>query len=78
MIGLGRLDGETERSDDAVGRLQAARGNGGDYPDVHVMLGELYQAGGRTDEARSEYRRALTLNKGYSRARRALAELATA
>ena len=45
---------------------------GGDYPDVHFMLGELYRGQGKREEAQGAYRRALTLNAHYSAARKAL------
>ena len=49
---------------------------GGDYPDVHFMLGELYRDQGKRLDAEGEYRRALQLNSNYTAARDALAAVA--
>lgn len=72
LIQLGRLYLETNESGPAMERLQAAIEAGGDYPDVHYMLGELHRRDGRKEEARAAYRRALSLNGNYMSARRAL------
>ncbi|MCG8408734.1 MAG: tetratricopeptide repeat protein [Phycisphaerales bacterium] len=72
LIQLGRLYAETERTGEAIGRLKEAIGCGGDYPDVHYLLGELYRKKGHSDSAGLEYRRALELNSNFTRAHKAL------
>mgnify|MGYP002623478294 FL=1 len=72
LIQLGRLYSETNDDGPAMERLQAAIDAGGDYPDVHYLLGELHRRGGRKEEARAAYRRALALNGDYTSARKAL------
>lgn len=72
LIALGRLYAATDRTVDAEERLRQAISAGGDYPDVHYMLGELLRKRGQATEAAAEYRRALELNSNYSVARRAL------
>lgn len=72
LIELGRLYRDTDRAEDATGRLEQAVAGGADYADVHFMLGELYRGQGRIQSAKKAYRRALTLNNGYSKAQEAL------
>lgn len=78
LIQIARLYAETDQRDEAVERLRCAVEYGGDFPDVHFMLGQLYQKDGKTGEARMEFHRALALNSEYGLAKRALEELATA
>lgn len=78
LIQLGRLYAETNESGPAMERLIAAIESGGDYPDVHYLLGELYRQSGRREEACAAYRRALTLNGEFKSAREALELVAAA
>jgi tetratricopeptide (TPR) repeat protein len=78
MIQLGRLYAVSDAGDSAIDRLNDAIRAGGDYPDVHFLLGELYRERGRNDDARRAYRRALDLNANYESARRALETVAAA
>lgn len=78
LIQLGRLYAKTDRCEEAMERLHAAVENGGDYPDVHFVLGELHKQGGDFKQAGIEYRRALELNANYTRAREALEAVLTA
>lgn len=72
LIQLGRLYSATNEDGPAMDRLHAAIDAGGDYPDVHYLLGELHRRSGRKEEARAAYRRALALNGDYTSARKAL------
>jgi superkiller protein 3 len=76
LLLLAQLYARTDRSADAVARLEEAIAAGGDYPDIHYLLGRLCQWMGSIDRARSSYRRALELNAQYQEAREALAALA--
>ena len=49
---------------------------GGDYADVHAVLGRLHQEAGRLEEARRTWARALELNGSFTKARYALRRLA--
>jgi tetratricopeptide (TPR) repeat protein len=71
LIQLAVLYRQTSRHADAVERLRAAIAAGGDYPDVHFLLGELFRESGDRDGALAEYRRALELNEHYDAARQA-------
>jgi len=75
LILLARLYGQTDRRAAAVDRLEQARRAGADYPDVHHLLGQLYQEGNQPDRARQAYQRALDLNQDDQAARAALATL---
>ena len=73
LIHLARLHARTDKTDEAIDRLKCAVASGGDYPDVHYLLGELLRKEGNIGGARREYHRALELNDNYQAARRALA-----
>ena len=75
LIQLADLYRQTDQWAMGVERLEQAVLAGADYPDIHYMLGQLYQAGGRVDHARKAYRRALDLNRNYKAARQALETL---
>ncbi len=76
LIELGKLYQQTDREADATTRLEQAVEAGGDFADVHYILGNLYRKQGKVGRARSAYRRALLLNNGYEAASRALETLA--
>ncbi|MBN1514355.1 MAG: tetratricopeptide repeat protein [Phycisphaerae bacterium] len=76
LIQLGTLYGQTNRLDDAAGRLEEAIARGAAYPDVYLLLGHQYRRSGRTDRARWAYGQALHLNSQFAAAREALASLA--
>ncbi len=76
LIQLGTLYGQTNRLDDAAGRLEEAIARGAAYPDVYLLLGDQYRRSGRTDRARWAYRQALRLNDQFAAAQEALASLA--
>ena len=58
--------------------LEAAVERGGDYPDTHFMLANLYRTTGDDRRACVEYVRAIKRNSDYERAHRALAEFVMA
>lgn len=72
LIQLAELYSQTDQWAMAVERLEQAINAGGDYPDVHLLLGQLCQAGGRIDRARRAFQRALDLNRDYEAARDSL------
>lgn len=76
LILLADLYARTDRWADGVERLEQAIRAGADYPDVHCLMGRLFQSGGELDRARQEYQRALELNENYAAAREALVALA--
>lgn len=76
LILLADLYGRTDQWLAGVERLEQAIRAGADYPDVHCLMGRLFQSGGQIDRARLAYRRALELNGEYSEAKEALAALA--
>lgn len=76
LILLADLYGRTDRWRDGVGRLEQAIQAGADYPDVHYLMGRLFQTGGELDRARRAYARALELNGNYKAAKEALTALA--
>lgn len=76
LILLADLYAKTDRWAAGVERLEDAIRAGADYPDVHCLMGRLFQSGGQLDRARQEYQRALELNQNYAAARTALAALA--
>jgi Tfp pilus assembly protein PilF len=78
LIHLGRLHARTDNTAQAMDRLREAVQHGGDYPDVHCLLGELYRRDNRLDQARASYQRALELNAHYGRAQEALAAIGAA
>ena len=55
LIQLAELYGQTDQWAMGVERLEQAIAAGGDYPDVHLLLGKLCQVGGRTDRARRAF-----------------------
>jgi len=72
---LARLYGQTDRWAAGVQRLERAIEAGADYPDVHYLIGQLYQRGNQVDRARGAYQRALAMNQNYRAAREALEAL---
>lgn len=75
LIELGKLYRATDRGEDATARLEQAVEAGADYADVHFLLGNLYHDRGQWNRARIAYRRALTINKDYQAAQKALEAL---
>ncbi|MHC4443977.1 MAG: tetratricopeptide repeat protein [Planctomycetota bacterium] len=75
LILLANLYGQTDGWEAGVKRLEQSIHAGADYPDVHYLIGKLYQSGGQKDCARQAYRRALELNENYQQARDALTAL---
>ncbi|MCB9857598.1 MAG: tetratricopeptide repeat protein [Phycisphaerales bacterium] len=73
LIQLGQLYASRDDALEARERLGQAILFGGDYPDVHYLLGELYRKEGDRRNAADSYRRALAINEHYGRAREALA-----
>ena len=59
----------------AVKYLRRAIDAGGDWPDVHVRLGDLLAEEGSLPLARTHYKQALSLNGKYEAAARRLAAL---
>ncbi len=78
LIQLGRLHAEADDADHAIERLALAVECGGDYPDVHCLIGELCRRNGDVDGARDAFRKALQLNSNYDRAREGLEAVAIA
>jgi tetratricopeptide (TPR) repeat protein len=75
LILSGQVARAAEKPDRAITRLQRAIAAGGDYADVHLMLADLWRAGGETELACRAYQRTLELNPKLSAARAALATL---
>ncbi len=75
LILLAQLYGQTDRWEAGVKRLEQAIRAGADYPDVHCLVGQLYQQGNQPDRARRAYQRALDLNRDHQAAREALETL---
>ncbi|MDD4891263.1 MAG: tetratricopeptide repeat protein, partial [Phycisphaerae bacterium] len=76
LIHAAGLYHQTAQRGASAQRLRAAIAAGGDYPDVHLVLGHLYRELGQTPEARRSYERALRLKPHYAAAKEALAALA--
>ncbi len=76
LIHAASLYHQTSQRGAAAERLRAAIAAGGDYPDVHLRLGDLYRELGQVDRARRSYARALQLKPEYGPARQALDALA--
>ncbi len=62
-------------SDPALACLEQALAGGADYPDVHLLLGDVWRSRGEAGRAREAYRRAMKLNDSLPAARAALAAL---
>jgi len=78
LIQLGRLYAAEDETLEARDRLCQAIACGGDYPDVHYLIGEMYRRDGNRPSAADAYRRALEINRNFDRARIALADVAGA
>lgn len=76
LIQLALLYQSTDRHLEAIARLREAIRHGGNYADVHYLLGKLHEARGELADARLSYTRALELNRDYTAAREALRALA--
>ncbi len=76
LVQLAELYGQTDQWAMGVERLEQAVQAGGDYPDVHLLLGRLYEAGGQTDRARRAFERARQLDDGRRAAGEDLAAMA--
>jgi len=76
MLRHAELDAGAGEVDRAIEYLDRAIRAGGDWPDVHVRLGDLMRHRGMAEFAGSHYRRALELNGRYDRAAERLASLA--
>ncbi len=64
LVQLAELYAQTDQWAMGVERLEQAVRAGGDYPDVHLLLGRLYEAGGQSDRARRAFERARQLDDG--------------
>lgn len=76
LILLAQLYSQSDRAAEGIERLEAAIRAGGDYPDVHYLIGLLCVDVGEITRARHAFERALALNENYQEARAALAALA--
>ena len=76
MLQHAELDAGAGEVDRAIEYLDRAIRAGGDWPDVHVRLGDLMRHRGMAESAGSHYRRALELNGRYDHAAERLASLA--
>ena len=74
-IHLGRLLAGRDPAS-AIGHLEQAAADGGNYADVHVSIARLYEQTGRPERARGALRKALEINGNYTQAKDALARLA--
>ncbi len=77
LILLAELYGQTDRWMDGVERLEQAIAAGGDFPDVHFLIGKLLQTHRQWQRARQAYQRALKLNRSFHAAAEALDSLRT-
>lgn len=75
LILAARVAMQQLQPEQALRYLRQALFNGADYPDVHVMMGDLLRALEQIAPARRSYRRALTLNENLESAKRGLAAL---
>ncbi len=73
---LAKLYTQVGQKEQAIVALRRTINNGGDWPDVHHLLGELYRGRHRKNAARRCYHRALTLNPQYHLAAEGLEKLA--
>jgi tetratricopeptide (TPR) repeat protein len=76
LLHLARLYGRTNRPARGAQQVRRAIAAGADWPDAHLLAGELLGACSLRREARRHLERALELNGGYSSAAEALASLA--
>jgi tetratricopeptide (TPR) repeat protein len=72
LLGLGLLDRDAGRVDDALREFQAAAQARPDLADAHESLGETYVKKGDFEAAAREFRRALELNPALEAARDSL------
>ncbi len=75
LVELGKLYSETARKTDARQRLEQAVEAGADLADVHFLLGNLHLDRGQIHQARTAYKRALSINEHYEAAQLALTSL---
>jgi len=75
LILAGRICAQQNEPEAALIYLQQALVGGADYPDVHMMLGDLWQTRGELARARQSYIRALAKNPDLADARQKLAAL---
>jgi tetratricopeptide (TPR) repeat protein len=73
---LAKLCMQIGRKDEAIHALRRTVTSGGDWPDVHHLLGELYRSRHRKNAARQCYQRALMLNPHYQPAAEGLEKVA--
>lgn len=75
LIAAGRVCFLRNDIDGAVRYLDQALANGADYPDVHLLLGDIWRARGDIARAGASYMRALELNAALAEARDRLEKL---
>jgi tetratricopeptide (TPR) repeat protein len=71
----GRVALLRQRPQEACAHLETAVALGADFPDVHLLLGDVWRACGNWSRARQSLARALELNAGLAAAGAALAAL---
>lgn len=76
LIRIGKLQADCGRAAEAIENLTQAIKCGGDWADVHCLLGELLGGLNKPQQAADHLRRALEINTGYTRAAEALTALA--
>ncbi len=75
LILAGRICLHQNEPETALGYLERALANGADYADLHLLLGDAWQARGELHRAREAYRCALQINGAFTAARDKLAAL---
>jgi len=75
LIAAGRVCFLRDDMEGALNYLQQALSNGADYPDVHLLLGDIWRARGDMARAGAAYMQALERNSGLAAARERLKEL---
>ena len=76
LICLAELYSESGRMRQAAACCRRAIASGGDWPDVHCMMGRLLDSTGRPARARKHFERAMQLNPNYAGAAKARPALA--
>ncbi len=78
LILAARIRATQGKHEEATRHLEEVLAQGADYPDVHLMLGDLWQTRRDLPRARAAYRRALQLNSNFAAAAERMARVGAA